>query len=927
MSDTTYPYPGLAGTPLPTETYVVPSTPTPPPSVVSLPTDQPWFLVNNESRQCGYGVGSRQLITIDPTGRSIQLDHRITAWAERPGAPPLLATCSADGVAAIVDPVDWIRHPVALRPGSSIDSLVVSPDQQRAIIRTICWAETPCAQQTGQSPETYMLDLHTWAIQPAYNIPQTYAVGGPYQYVTTVDLLEWSSDGLYYSTTGSKAGPTTLDLIDPDDPLAGSRVLLQNASYHIDSSRGRVVSMDIRSKQPGLTLLDLRQDTTETIEQGTWIGTPALSPDGSTLVYLRFNQNLSQIASSDVDIVLFDLEQHTKTVIARGLGTPAQMWYDGIGGALFWSQDSQRIITITSSSGGTYSAFLLARDGTLFNKVSVATSRVFGITNDDQLVMGDRALTWVPLRPGDAPYAPTINLDPGMVEAAYLAPSGTPPPQAAPEGSPAVSDPRPASVLASISDLGSVPNDTELLADPPLLKHVLYQTRGTLYSQALDGGAQVALGGAASDPATLIFVAADEQTAVIQQRGGVYRVALADGTRERLTPALAEGDALRAHDVQVSPDGSRLVYAMAGTVPKIFRPQFSPDGRWTNALYSVPIIGGDAVRITPPLEAEQAILQFKITADSQRVVYALSGPTPNWYIAPQPGDPLLNVIAFYSTPLSEGTSTLLLDSLSTSKETMLDRWFLVGADEHLVYQNSSPRTVWSVALNSGARAHFDFTDSNADYINFFWPGPDGISMIYQTPNGSIFRLPLAGGEVQRLTSDIGEGMIISAQLGPDRTQVVFVTSDGLYQVPSAGGSPAQILAWPDPNRSMLLNQLSTDSRYVVYTTGDPITHMPTILGVPLAGGPSVVLFSGQSHIPPIFYTFSGEYVIGAVRGTLYAAPLAGGPQIQLSRDPSRVNSPPVISADGRVIYLARPTSPTAENVARLMIATLVASQP
>src|SRR6266508_518548 len=69
-------------------------SPTPLPQAASLPLDQPWFLIADEYTDCGTDIPASRLVTIDRSGQWTQLDRRITAVAERPGAPPLLATCA-----------------------------------------------------------------------------------------------------------------------------------------------------------------------------------------------------------------------------------------------------------------------------------------------------------------------------------------------------------------------------------------------------------------------------------------------------------------------------------------------------------------------------------------------------------------------------------------------------------------------------------------------------------------------------------------------------------------------------------------------------------------------------------------------------------------------------------------------------------------
>src|SRR5262245_19731371 len=119
-------------------------SPTSPPQAARLPADQPWFLISDEHPRCRPQIPASHLVTVNPAGQLTQLDHDVTAMAERPGQPPLLATCAADGSAALLDPVGWRSFQLALQLDVVVTQLLLSPDHKYAILKTTCWRDSRC---------------------------------------------------------------------------------------------------------------------------------------------------------------------------------------------------------------------------------------------------------------------------------------------------------------------------------------------------------------------------------------------------------------------------------------------------------------------------------------------------------------------------------------------------------------------------------------------------------------------------------------------------------------------------------------------------------------------------------------------------------------------------------------------------------------
>jgi hypothetical protein len=172
------------------------------------------------------------------------------------------------------------------------------------------------------------------------------------------------------------------------------------------------------------------------------------------LAYFRTDQHIGVMPLPHAELVAFDIVRNTTTVLTDTIGSPFPLeinWrFTAQRISTLWSQDSQRIITAIWTLEGEKQALLLARDGTLINRVVI--SRVpldgdpLGVTSDDQLVVkleGDplgvtstdqlrpeSLIRWLPLRPGDTPYAPDSRLVDRDISQVYLPPAqpGTMPP-------------------------------------------------------------------------------------------------------------------------------------------------------------------------------------------------------------------------------------------------------------------------------------------------------------------------------------------------------------------------------------------------------------------------------------------------------------------------------------------------------------------
>jgi Tol biopolymer transport system component len=964
-------------------------TPTPPPQAATLPADQPWFLIADEHPRCGTDIPASHLVTVNRAGQLTQLDHDVTAVTERPGAPPLLATCAADGTSALLDPVHWTSLRLPLKPAVVVTQIILSPDHKHAILQITCWRDSRC--DDGRPVEGHLfVDLRSGAMRPAEGLPTSSGGGGPYNDSIGVRLEGWGAAGLYYSTSGK--GWSALNVIDPTHPQAPSRELARNTPYALDSAADLLVFFGPPSVYPSMTVFDVRHDTTQIIDQAAVLSLPAIAPDGTALAYIRSDQGSDSAVAPHAELVIFDIARHTKTVLTELLGHPIEMFAYGSGGqAIYWLPDSRRVVAITRaptrpqappiilSSGEEISvvtppepqASLLARDGTLLTTVPLPDGRPNRVTNDEQLMLDVQGtgVRWLPMRAGVAPYAPDQTLREGSITPVYVPPSGgstaapqyatlaTPPPVTQ-LPAPVAPTPLPA-VLAPITRLGTVANDTTFFENLPVYDHLIYRVRGTFYSQALRGGPPVSLGGDDQYWTNAVFLSPDGKALIYQLSDAVYRASLDDGARQQLTPPLASGESIA--EAQASPDGRYVVYGVAGPKPAAWKDQLK-NYNWIIALYRLPIAGGPPVRLTPPLDPDSDLFGILITPDSQWVIYSVEVPDPNFPLSD--GQISTRTVALYSVPLTGGPPLRLAESSNESDPIAGRR--LSEDGQYVLYQPRSAGALFRVSVRGGPAVQL--SGSGGEQVSNYQTSPDHRLMLYENVSG-IYVAPLAGGTPVNLTSSVKliDG-VYGEQFTPDGTQVVFRTgsalyrvsigggtaiklseltgiytnqfgfavanervvyqdADVIYSVALAGGTPVRLTPALPPGASLQMDQLSPDTRLVIYTIEQATDRTRTIATAPIDGGAPVVLLAGRMDDTALDLV-SGGYAIGVAGGMLYAAPLVGGPRLQLSSATNKVLDSPVISPDGRhIIYLASRVGQSSTDVTGLYVAKLPASQP
>jgi len=277
--------------------------------------------------------------------------------------------------------------------------------------------------------------------------------------------------------------------------------------------------------------------------------------------------------------------------------------------------------------------------------------------------------------------------------------------------------------------------------------------------------------------------------------------ALATAGGIKLTDESARA-ATRGHSIQISPDGTRVVFTADSAAGD------------RAALYSVPITGGPMVQLhggtgvpgnykygetgydgIPAWLCRQV---FQITPDGESVVYG--------------AEPSIGSVDLYKAPIAGGPSVQLA-SLSLHNFNTL-RFSVAPDGAHVVYrmEESAPSadtpgsiTVYSVPAAGGEPPVTLFDglvwQGNSYFDRTGFPiSPDSSRAIF-AHDGALYVADLGGGPVTTLAS-VGPDHISDAWYTPDGSRILFGTRappnsgsrEALYSVGVAGGTPVLLVS-------------------------------------------------------------------------------------------------------------------------------------
>lgn len=399
----------------------------------------------------------------------------------------------------------------------------------------------------------------------------------------------------------------------------------------------------------------------------------------------------------------------------------------------------------------------------------------------------------------------------------------------------------------------------------------------------------------------------------------IYRAPAAGGA----APVLVDRSQTVVGDVasfQISPSNGRVIYVADQEVDQ------------RNDLYSVPIAGGEPVRLGPGWN------------------FALS--PAGGYVATVETDPATGLATLARVPI-EGGPPEPRYTLADTNRFFEEIAFTPDGSQILftVYENSG-RTLYGVPAGGGDAAPiaqqveaFQISPDSA-YVVYrsdttvlgddlgvvriadgatsppipigedsrLWISPDSTRVLFETrgmfgESMSLASRRLDGGPVTKLHS--GDANTFSFTADSTRVLSLQITGSGadrvyrLVSVPLAGGAATSVVAIRGELRGFQYVQAGDRVVYAIARATNDIGKIQyTMASVPLAGGASTVLFGPEESgttVFPIKVTPDGSRVVYGLIDRVWSVPISGGAASDLGEDRRMIEFQ--LTGDGRVLLI------------------------
>lgn len=365
----------------------------------------------------------------------------------------------------------------------------------------------------------------------------------------------------------------------------------------------------------------------------------------------------------------------------------------------------------------------------------------------------------------------------------------------------------------------------------------------------------------------------------------LYSVPITGGVVNKLTPIPL--DEVWVFRFKRSPDGAHVVYSV------------SDDSSGDNyELYSVPIVGGTPIRLDRGSDiggGEDARFFFLISPDSNRVVYTIRktqfGP-----------------VALYSIPINGGDKVKIKpDEQVYHADNFTVR---ISPDStRVIYETYDSNQIYSVPITGGARVRL-FSPQAGEYNSRFSFSPDSERLVFVSGvdrlNSDIYSVAIAGGTAVKLNQDSVSNIQYSISLDSER--LVFVSGVDqfydIYSVAIAGGTAVKLNQDSVSNTRYLI---SPDSEFVIYYSSEAQEGQYAFFQVPIAGG-QANRFNTAAGVSNVSISLDGTRVRYLAYQELYSVVIDSGTVVRLGRSLDSVDPSATlfrISADGNyVVFLS-----------------------
>ncbi len=401
----------------------------------------------------------------------------------------------------------------------------------------------------------------------------------------------------------------------------------------------------------------------------------------------------------------------------------------------------------------------------------------------------------------------------------------------------------------------------------------------------------------------------DGSRIAFQTRGGVFVVPSLGGAPRRLVELPPDFSAVVGF--AWSPDGQAIAYAVA------------PRGSGASSLYVQPVDGGDAALVASlETSPSRGIHSPRWSPDGTWIAYVLAntgfvfsgnafgnvGPSSVWVVRSDGGEPIqiTDPAALNTSPAwtADGRSLLFVSSRGGGRDiyqiTLDDSRKPVGRPtrlttglqahtislsvdgSRLAYSTYTPRAnVWSIRIPEdgvASIAEAEPVTTGNQYVEGVAVSPDGQWIAFDSDrsgNQDIYKVPVAGGQPQQLTTDAGDEFLYSwspnaeslafhAYQGAE-PDVFLVTADSgvLEQVTTHASHDREPHLSPDGTRvAFVSNRLGALTGFIA--SKDPDTGQWTT--------PAQAAFEGRRPV----WSSDGQMLLFRSQNGLSVIPLAGG---------------------------------------------------